>query len=325
MDDAQLAWLLDDAVAEVEPADRRSEIRARVRPSRQRRVYAGGALLAAAVTVAVVTLVVDGGAPDRAVDLAGSPSASSSPASAEPTTDAEDDGLPAGVFPRLHWLGDTPEGERLFSEPTFVNLGYGQELLDAAVRIVVEGNPADPDYRNGWPYSSLVSVEETDAGVVVVVDLGVDGSAPPLAYHQVARTVWGVVGRTVPVTITARTEGPARPVTIRPGDELSILALVQVEAPAQGEAVAGTFTARGLAASYEATVPWRLEDPAGRTVREGVATAEGWMDRLHPWQAEVDVNGLAPGTYTFVASTADPSGGAEGPGPTTDTRTVVVR
>ena len=33
---------------------------------------------------------------------------------------------------------------------------------------------------------------------------------------------------------------------------------------------------------------------------------------------------LEPGTYTFVAMTADASGGTEGPGPYVDTRTIVV-
>ena len=48
------------------------------------------------------------------------------------------------------------------------------------------------------------------------------------------------------------------------------------------------------------------------------------MDKLYPWETAVDVSGLAPGTYTFVALTDDPSGGAEGAGPTYDTRTIVV-
>jgi hypothetical protein len=35
------------------------------------------------------------------------------------------------------------------------------------------------------------------------------------------------------------------------------------------------------------------------------------------------VSGLAPGTYSFVALTDDPSGG-EGPGPTEDSKTIIV-
>ena len=55
-------------------------------------------------------------------------------------------------------------------------------------------------------------------------------------------------------------------------------------------------------------------------VLEGFATAEGWMDKLYPWEAEIDISTLAPGDYTFVARTDDPSGGAEGAGPHEDTK-----
>jgi hypothetical protein len=88
--------------------------------------------------------------------------------------------------------------------------------------------------------------------------------------------------------------------------------------------LAGSFMARGLASSYEATVIWQIREPGGAVVLDGYTTAEGFMDRLWPWETEVDVSGLEPGEYTFVALTADPSGGAEGFGPTSDTRTIVV-
>ncbi len=39
----------------------------------------------------------------------------------------------------------------------------------------------------------------------------------------------------------------------------------------------------------------------------------------------VDLSGLQPGTYLFVAKDDDPSGGAEGNGPAVDTRTIVVQ
>ena len=59
-------------------------------------------------------------------------------------------------------------------------------------------------------------------------------------------------------------------------------------------------------------------------VKEGFATAEGWMDKLYPWETEVDVSDLEPGEYTFVAMTDDPSGGTEGGGPTEDSKTIIV-
>lgn len=71
-----------------------------------------------------------------------------------------------------------------------------------------------------------------------------------------------------------------------------MLALVSVTAPGEGQEVHGSFGADGVASSFEGTEP-------------------------------IDVADLAPGRYTFEASTDDPSGGEVG-GPTTDTRTVVV-
>ena len=54
-------------------------------------------------------------------------------------------------------------------------------------------------------------------------------------------------------------------------------------------------------------------------------TADGCCEvgKLFEWTAQVDLTGLAPGTYTFVAMNDDPSGG-EGGGPDVDTRTIVV-
>jgi hypothetical protein len=60
-------------------------------------------------------------------------------------------------------------------------------------------------------------------------------------------------------------------------------------------------------------------------VAQGSFTATGWMaDRLFPFEGDVDVSSLAPGTYTFVISEDDPSGGAEGHGPATDDKAFTV-
>jgi Immunoglobulin-like domain of bacterial spore germination len=102
-----------------------------------------------------------------------------------------------------------------------------------------------------------------------------------------------------------------------------VLAFVNVTEPAEGASVSGTFTASGVANSFEATVPWEIRDQDGKKVLDGFATAEGWGDHLYPWESQVDLSGLPPGTYTFVALTDDPSDG-EGAGPTEDTKTITV-
>ncbi len=102
-----------------------------------------------------------------------------------------------------------------------------------------------------------------------------------------------------------------------------MLNLVSVTTPEEGATVSGTFTATGVASSFEATVPWEIRQ-GDEVVKTGFSTAEGWMEKLYPWTTEVDVSDLPPGDYTFVALTDDPSGGAEGHGPSEDTKSITV-
>ena len=108
------------------------------------------------------------------------------------------------------------------------------------------------------------------------------------------------------------------------GPALETLALVSISEPQEGVEVTGSFRASGVASSFEATVPWEIRK-GDEVVKRGFSTASGWMDKLYPWQTDpIPVADLPEGTYTFVASTDDPSDG-EGAGPTSDTRTIVVR
>ncbi|TQL67727.1 immunoglobulin-like protein involved in spore germination [Nocardioides albertanoniae] len=85
--------------------------------------------------------------------------------------------------------------------------------------------------------------------------------------------------------------------------------LITLATPAEGAKVADTFEASGKANSPEANVPWEIQDSTGKAVLDGAATADGWMDKLYPWSTTVDVSGLEPGTYTFIARTDDTSDG----------------
>ncbi len=109
---------------------------------------------------------------------------------------------------------------------------------------------------------------------------------------------------------------------IKAAPQLDVLNLVNVTTPEEGATVSGSFTATGVASSFEATVPWEIRQ-GDQVVKKGFSTAEGWLDKLYPWEAEVDVSDLAPGEYTFVAMTDDPSGG-EGFGPSEDSKTITV-
>ncbi|GAA3537436.1 Gmad2 immunoglobulin-like domain-containing protein [Nocardioides daeguensis] len=241
-----------------------------------------------------------------------------------------------------YFVGDTPHGAALYAEVHVV-----PAVGDSAT--VLQQAPADPDYRTLVPPGSLLpkvhfdgtgedgsfSVELTDASWTERPD-GMSAKDAELAVQQL---VWTVQSSPLP-------EGSAEPVrTAAPVDfyldgkevsylgvpsgaaaqpELDVLAGVNVTEPAEGTAVGDTFTATGRASSFEATVPWEVQDSSGKVVLDGFATAEGWIDKLYPWTSEVDVSELPAGTYTFVARTDDPSGG-EGGGPTEDTKRITVR
>lgn len=300
----------------------------------------------------------DGTASDTASTTpseAPSEGASSSPAASDPSTEpSTEPSSPSGTASApaapassaaaqqqavpLYYVGDTPTGQRLYREfQTAVTASPVAEALD----LLAATDPLDPDYVSLVPPGTVAGAEVDDDAKVIRVELPASsswtqaGSLTPkqarLAAQSVIYTAQGAAQQRYPVEVV--TEGSTTPTTLfgiptdgglKQAPPLRILSLVNVTNPLEGTQVSGSFTADGVASSFEATVPWELRDPAGKVVRRGSAMAEGWMGRLYPWKVTVKLKGLAPGDYTFVAMTDDPSGGAEGPGAYEDTRHVVV-
>ena len=233
-----------------------------------------------------------------------------------------------------YYVGTTPQGDRLYRE--FIQVA-GADRLVATAAAITGGDPVDPDYRTLWPKGRFASV--TRSADAIEVALADDtwlsaGSLKPaqaeLAVQQLVYSLQGAVGERLPLRVTYDGKPAATLLGVPVGKglkaapQLDVLALVNVTEPAEGSTVSGTFTATGRASSFEATVPWEIQDSSGKVVLEGSAMADGWTDRLYPWSAEVDVSELAPGSYTFVARTDDPSDG-EGGGPTEDTKRITIK
>lgn len=309
----ELRDLLTDAVSDVEPRYRLDTIRART----QRRPFHWGwraVGVAALASTAVVTTVAVLNGPDHG-----------------PVP-----GPPASEAPRvagLYFVGETPEGPRLYREWRLVS---GGPIADLRAITEAEG-PIDPDYSTLWPAGIFEAVEVRDG--VIAVELGewtgptydIDPALVHAYLQAVVYTAQAATATQLPVQFTADGEPAREPFGVLRGrkpiqrdPQNDVLALVSVSDPAEGTRVSGSFMARGRANSNEANVPWEIRDGDDRVVAEGFATADGWMDRLYEWETKVDVSRLEPGRYTFVAMTEDPSGGAEGNGPTYDTRTIVV-
>lgn len=235
----------------------------------------------------------------------------------------------------VYYVADTPQGPRLFREFHRVP---GSDPLKAAADLVTSGKPSDPDYRTLYPGGEFAKVSfDGSAFVVQLADdgwstpaSGQDGDEARLAVQQLVHTLQGVQQKRAPVKVV-NSSGEPSPLFgidtrngVKAAPPLDVLGLMSVTTPAEGQEVPDTFTAEGVGSSFEANVVWQVRNGSGGTVLEGFTTAEGWMDRLYPWQAQVDVSKLQPGTYTFVAMTDDPSDG-EGAGPTEDTKTITVK
>jgi len=275
--------------------------------------------------------------PEPVADDTGSDETSEGTPSDEPTDPSsppESSAPPAetATVP-VYFVGDTPQGARLFRE--FRNVEADNPLEEAAA-LMTAGDAADGDYRTAYPGGSFDSVEYVDGSFVVSVPddtwtkraPGMSAADAELAVQQLVYTLQGVQQERAPVVVQLRGQ-PTALFGVDTADgadaakQLDVLGLVNVTTPEEGQAVTGKFTAEGVASSFEATVPWQIRQ-GDKVVKEGFSTALGWIDKLYPWQTEVDVTGLTPGEYTFVAMTDDPSGG-EGGGPTEDTKTIIVQ
>jgi hypothetical protein len=267
--------------------------------------------------------------PNDTSSQSGKPTKEQSPTE-EPTQSGSDSGSPARVAAPLYFIGDTPQGPRLFREFQQVE---ADNPLDEALALISAGDADDPDYGTLLTGGQF-RVSSSGPDIVIdlpsgdVVDLPGDMSKADakLAIQQIVYTVQGVLQSRAPVSFAL--DGDLSPVYgiqapaggFKAAAQNNVLALVNVTQPEQNSEPGATFFASGVANSFEATVPWEVRDESGTKVLEGFATADGWGDHLYPWKSEVDASGLAPGTYTFVAMTDDPSDG-EGGGPTEDTKT----
>lgn len=265
---------------------------------------------------------------------ASSESEATDPATGTPTespTDAptETEAPDGSVTVPVYFVGDTPQGPRLFRE--FRAVPADNPLQEAAA-LMLAGDTLDPDYRTMWPQVEM-SVSATDGVLLVQIPSdefttrpdGMSARDAELAMQQLVYTLQGVQQERVPIQVKRggsdfRLFGLSTESEFTNAPALDVMALVNITNPEQGGTVTGdSLQASGVASSFEATVPWEIT-LGDDVVLDGFATAEGFGDKLFPWETSIDVSTLEPGSYRFIARTDDPSGGAEGSGPHEDTK-----
>lgn len=287
------------------------------------------ALLAASLTLGLAAC-----GEDTTEPTGSTPNVSTTPSespSETPSASETPDAQAVGVY----LVGESATGARLFRE--FQRLEG--DPLTAAAQAVDGGETRDPDYRTLWPGQTVVDAEKTSTSIEVALNAdafteapdGMDEFEATLAIQQMVWTLQGVAGERLPVQFV-RSTGPetlfgvdvSKPVKAAQWDD--VLAYVNVTTPEEGSTHARDkkLKASGVASAFEATVQWKILQ-GSKPVLDGFATAEGWMDKLYPWETTIDISSLEPGEYTFVAADSDAVEGDEGMGATEDTKTFTVR
>ena len=352
--DPRLRWLLSDAVSDVEPRHALSDIRSALDSRPQETTMSPssrsssapwtfaftGALLAAAVMVAVFLLFGGPGNGSDDPDPAGAPTTpptateeptqeASETTEPEPTSSPEPSGEKASAA--AYYLGDTRGGPKLFREFQSV---AGTDAYDRGLALL-QGQPVDPDYSSAWPAGSLtaaaydgdvIRVTIADASLRAIAS-GMDEATARAAVEQVIYTMQAAAQERASVQFVLdgnpvdQVYGVPTSEPLSNGPVLEVLNLMSVTSPEQGATASRSLDITGVANSFEANVTWQILDFDGKVAKRGFVTAEGWMgEQLFPWSDTVDISKLPAGEYYFAASTDDPSGGAEGNGPATDTK-----
>ena len=340
--DDDLRTLLHDAVSDVhpDPALHRIRLRTATRPQHGSRTWLVGlAAAATAAAIAGVVVVTTQRGPGSDSGPVASPTTSTSAGPSASTTATTNPSTERAMG--VYYVGDTPQGPRLYRE--FHRLRVADGAAGAVGPAIAQAldRANDPDYRDLWPDGTQASVLGATGSEVTLslsndaLDLrdrpaGTSAAEAEAAVQQLVYTAQAALQQRLPMRFlvggqpTDRLLGVDVSGPVTNGPSLETLALVSISEPPEGVEVTGSFRASGVASSFEATVPWEIRK-GDKVVKRGFSTASGWMDKLYPWQTDpISVTDLPEGTYTFVASTDDPSDG-EGAGSTSDTRTIVVR
>lgn len=238
----------------------------------------------------------------------------------------------------VYWVAESRKSFALYRE--FRTVPDTGGVVASAVAAMTRMKPLDPDYTTPW--RPATSVKVTQRGAALTVDLSKDAFAgsnlgSELASRAVQQLVYTASAAAQKAgkpasTVTITVDGAAYDAwgAIRVGEPMRRAPMIDVQAhvwvtsPEEGAALrpAGSIRFAGYGTSFEANFTWEVRDSSGEVVARGNAMGGTGTGGFGEFTFSTT---LGPGAYVVEVSTDDPSGGQEGPGPATDTKTFVVR
>jgi hypothetical protein len=232
----------------------------------------------------------------------------------------------------VYYVTETTQGLRLARE--FQNTPVPDDVISAAVNAMLAERAQDPEYQSYWQADTQLRGVEVKNDVIEVDLTGhtdytfVGNDIAEISVQQLVYTVTAaasVAGEDggLPVQILVDGNPPRQmwgqldlsdPIGRAP--LVNVWQHVQIDNPQDGAVLGRSVTISGVALAFEAQVNWQVFDDEGNVVDNGFAmTTESGT--FAPFTFEV---ALEPGFYSVVVIESDPTGGAEGPGPMSDTK-----
>jgi hypothetical protein len=221
----------------------------------------------------------------------------------------------------VYYLGGTQDRPVLFRE--FRSVAKSPGVVRAAVDAMLHAAPADSDYYSLWPSGTAVLGVAT-SGAVATVDLSAAARSVTTtrvmeraSLQQLVHTVTAAAPSITSVRL--RFDGKTQPTlwgrvdtstTSKRAASIDTIAPIWVVEPALNAKVTRTFTVRGTAAVFEATVSWAVTRPGS-----GTQLAHGFVNATNgaPARGDFTVTVTLPaGTTGDVVFTAWESSAEDG-------------
>lgn len=216
----------------------------------------------------------------------------------------------------LYFVGDTAQGLRLYRE--FHRAEVAQSPMAAALSLLFQSKPHDPDYTNLWPSDTKVqkvSVTGDEATIdLTFSSLNVGAESEARAIDQIVWTATAADTQIKKIKLLRNGKGVESLAghvdasgTFARQPTYEVLAPVWITSIDEGGEIKSPLTFGGLAQTFEANVEWQVLRE-GNVVARGATTASEAAPARTPWK--VTVPNLKPGDYTIRAFTSSAKDGS---------------